>query len=141
MVQQSVEKKIAWGDLDSLGIVFYPRYYEWIDESSHLLFDKIGLNLVELWKHRKLQFGLVKTGCEYFSPGRYHQKIIIQSHIEQVQQKTVTIRHTIVDKQQNRKMVSGMEKRICICEEKPHLLRACDIPGDIKAIVQKQLNG
>jgi len=28
MKQNIVERKIMWGDLDSLGIVFYPRYYE-----------------------------------------------------------------------------------------------------------------
>jgi len=36
MMQNVVERKIMWGDLDSLGIVFYPRYYEWIDASGHL---------------------------------------------------------------------------------------------------------
>jgi acyl-CoA thioesterase FadM len=35
MKQSIVERKIAWGDLDALGIVFYPRYYEWIDAAAH----------------------------------------------------------------------------------------------------------
>ena len=87
MIQNKIEKIIMWGDLDSLGIVFYPKYYDWIDGYSHLFFDKISLNLVELWKKRQIVFGLIKTSCDYFSPGRYHQKIIITTHIEKIEKK------------------------------------------------------
>ncbi len=31
-----LKKKVSWGDLDPLGIVFYPRYYEWIDAASQI---------------------------------------------------------------------------------------------------------
>ena len=57
------------GDLDALCIVFYPRYYEWMDGCTHLFFEKINLDLVELWKKRQLIFSLVKTSCEYVLPG------------------------------------------------------------------------
>jgi len=30
------------------GIVFYPRYYEWIDACGHLFFESIGLNIGKL---------------------------------------------------------------------------------------------
>ena len=39
----TVERRIMWGDLDSLGIVFYPRYYEWMDACGHLLFESLRL--------------------------------------------------------------------------------------------------
>lgn len=57
MKQNIVERKIMWGDLDSMGIVFYPRYYEWIDACSHLFFESIDLNLVKLTEKMHLGFG------------------------------------------------------------------------------------
>ncbi|HUU80038.1 MAG TPA: acyl-CoA thioesterase, partial [Acidobacteriota bacterium] len=72
MKENIVERKIMWGDLDSLGIVFYPRYYEWIDACGHLFFESISLNIGDLWRERKIIFGLVETSSRYFKPGRYH---------------------------------------------------------------------
>jgi hypothetical protein len=46
-----------------------------------------------------------------------------------------------VDKSKKKVMVSGMEKRICIHEEKPDTLRACEIREDIRKIFQQHLYG
>ena len=73
MKQSIVERKIFWGDLDALGIVFYPRYYEWIDAAAHHFFEEIELNPGSLWKERNILFGLVESSCRYHMPGRYHQ--------------------------------------------------------------------
>ena len=32
--------RVQWGDCDPAGIVYYPRYFEWFDASSFLLFEK-----------------------------------------------------------------------------------------------------
>ena len=65
-----LNEKIMWGDLDALGIVFYPRYYEWFDACGHLFFEKINLNIGELWSERKILFGLAETSCRYLKPSK-----------------------------------------------------------------------
>lgn len=139
MLQNTIEKKILWGHLDPVGIVYYPRYYEWIDGSTHQLFEKLSLNLVSLWKTRHLQFGLVKSSCDYFSPGRYHQKILISSHLEKLEEKTIMIRHDISNLSDQKILVRGIEKRICIEGDKPDHFRACKIPEDIYQIFKNAL--
>ena len=32
--------RVQWGDCDPAGIVFYPRYFEWFDACTILLFEK-----------------------------------------------------------------------------------------------------
>ena len=32
--------RVQWGDCDPAGIVYYPRYFEWVDASTILLFEK-----------------------------------------------------------------------------------------------------
>lgn len=139
MIRHTIEKKILWGHLDSVGIVYYPRYYEWIDGSTHQLFEKLSLNLVALWKTRKIQFGLVNSSCDYFSPGRYHQDILITSFVEKLEKKVITIHHEIIRKSDNRKMVDALEKRICIRETGPDQFNACDIPEDIFEIFKQAM--
>jgi YbgC/YbaW family acyl-CoA thioester hydrolase len=132
-----MEREIAWGDLDALGIVFYPRYYEWIDAAGHQFFKAINLNLYELWEKRNIQFGLLETGCHYFKPGRYGLKIKIKTGLKELTKKTVLLRHEIVQAADDEKMVEGFEKRICMNVMDMKNFRSMDIPQDLFAILEK----
>jgi len=129
--QNIVDKKIMWGDLDSLGIVFYPRFYEWIDACGHLFFESINLNIGDLWRERKIMFGLAETSCRYFKPGRYYQEIRIITNIDALEEKTVVLKHSIRAKTNKTLMVEGLEKRICLDVSHPLDFKAIDIPEDI----------
>jgi YbgC/YbaW family acyl-CoA thioester hydrolase len=128
-----------WGDLDSLGIVFYPRYYEWMDASGHLFFEHIGLGLDTLWAQRQIQFGLVETGCQYASPGRYHQSLRIVTQLDALSRKTLVLKSIFADAADDRLMVTGTEKRICMDVSDPQKIRAVDIPDDIRSVLEKAL--
>jgi YbgC/YbaW family acyl-CoA thioester hydrolase len=137
MLVNSVERRIMWGDLDSLGIVFYPRFYEWIDASGHLFFEALGYSLGDLWKERQICFGLVKTSCEYRAPGRYHQTIRIDTKVAELDAKTVTLDHQISDAATQTLMVQGLEKRICLDVSDPERFHARDIPEDIRLALEQ----
>jgi len=126
-----------WGDLDSLGIVFYPRYYEWIDACGHLFFESIGLNIGRMWSKRNLLFGLVETSCKYFHSARYHQIIRITTQIDELSKKTLTLGHTICNADNEKLMVKGIEKRICMDVSNPEDIQGVNIPKDIYAVLEK----
>ncbi len=132
-----VERKIMWGDLDPLGIVFYPRYYEWIDGCGHLFFEKLGLNLGMLWSERKILFGLTETSCRYFKPARYHQTIRITTGIHELGEKTLALKHRIQSSPEGVSLAEGLEHRICMDVSDPENLKAIDMPADIRAVLTK----
>jgi len=132
----TVDRKIMWGDLDSLGIVFYPRFYEWIDASGHLFFEAVGLPQGDMWRKRKMLFGLVETSCRYQRPGRYHQEIRIATHLDALGEKTATLKHQIMDRPTGALLVEGYEKRICLDVSDPDDFRAIDIPDDILNVLK-----
>jgi len=134
----TLRRRITWGDLDALGIVFYPRYYEWIDEASHIFFNKIGLNLGRLLKEREIIFALVETGCHYFRPGRYHDEIEIITELKDLGEKTLTLRHEI-RLSGNEVLLEGYEKRICVRRLEGTNFEAVPIPEDILAVLRGQL--
>ena len=136
MTHATKQRTITWGDLDALGIVFYPRYYEWIDEASHYFFDSLGLNLVKLWKERKMIFGLIETGCKYLSPGRYGDIIKIETTLDTLEPKTLTLTHTIYRMPAEELLAEGFEKRICLDVSHPLKFRAIPIPKDIQAMLE-----
>ena len=112
MKQNIVERRIAWGDLDPSDIVFYPRYYEWIDACGHLFFKFIGLPHEALAREYQIGLSLVETGCTYSKPGRYHQLIRIKTMLEDLTPKTLVLRHTIHDAADDSLMVSGIKNDI-----------------------------
>jgi 4-hydroxybenzoyl-CoA thioesterase len=138
-IRNIVERKIMWGDLDALGIVFYPRYYEWIDASGHLFFESIGLSLGRLWETRQIQFGLIETSCRYSRPGRYHEQIQIVTQIDELTRKTLLLQHTMRQAAGGEHMLTGYEKRICMDVKDPKNIRAMPIPDDIHAVLQGAL--
>ncbi|MDX9745454.1 MAG: thioesterase family protein [Syntrophales bacterium] len=138
MFQFIRERQIGWGDLDSAGIVYYPRYYEWIDTTNHFMFDAIGLNHKMLLHCRHLQFPLVESRCTYIKPGRYMDKIRIISEIEEIARKTITLKTRIVLAEDHSLLAEGMEKRICIDASDPEHLKAQDIPEDILTMLREK---
>ena len=134
-----VERKIMWGDLDSLGIVFYPRFYEWMDAAGHLFFESVGLALNKMWRDRKLLFGLVETSCRYLQPGRYHQEIRIATRLEAMDQKTALLNHVITDGASGTLLVEGFEKRICLDVSHRDQFRAIPIPDDMATVLKEAM--
>ena len=139
MKSNSVERRIMWGDLDALGIVFYPRYSEWFDASAHLFFEAVDLSLASLWQHHHILFGLVEITGRYHRPGRYHDRIRIVTRIESLSEKTVTLRHTIASAPGGDLMVEGLEKRICLDVSDPSKFRAIVIPDPIHRVLRAAL--
>ena len=39
----AVRVQVGWGDCDPAGIVFYPRFYAWMDTVSHVLAREMGV--------------------------------------------------------------------------------------------------
>jgi len=141
MTQNVIERTIMWGDLDALGIVFYPRYYEWIDASGHLFFNKLGLNLGTLWAERGIQFGLGETTCRYHHPGRYHQQIRIITEIKSLTGGRVDLSHRIYLCKNDALLVDGLEKRICMDVSDPLNIHARKIPVDIFSTLRHAAGG
>lgn len=141
MTENVVKRTILWGDLDALGIVYYPRYYEWMDGCGHLFLEAVGLRMGDLWRERGILFALVETSCHYFNPGRYHQRIHIRTRIDALGSKTLVFRHIIEEMQTSMLLVEGMEKRICLDVSDQMNLRSMAIPEDILGVLQRAFKG
>lgn len=128
-----------WGDLDALGIVFYPRYYEWMDACGHLFFESVGLRLKDLWDARGILFGLMQTSCTYLGPAYYHDDLEIVTSACELRGKTVTLRHTIRRALSTEALVQGRETRVCMDCRDPKNLHGMAIPQDIAQIIETVL--
>lgn len=134
-----VDQKIMWGDLDPLGIVFYPHYYRWMDGCAHLFMESLGLCMKELLTKRSIIFALVETRCQYFSPGKYHDTVRIKTSLARMEAKTLLLRYRFHRMPQEELMAQGWERRICLDVSDHFQMKATEIPEDIAQILEPVL--
>jgi YbgC/YbaW family acyl-CoA thioester hydrolase len=139
MIENTINRRIMWGDLDALGIVFYPRYYEWFDACAHQFFEVIGISHDRLWKEHGIVFGLAETQCRYLNAGRYHQRVRITTRLENLNKKGLTLQHLITHEKDKKTMVTGIEKRICMDASNVRNLKIIAIPQMVYQALEQAL--
>ena len=110
MKSHTTEIRVRWGDVDSAGIVFYPRFYEWYDLACEALFDSLGLPWPETFpRYGIVGVPIVESGARFVSPVRYGDAMRIRATVAWVKDKTFRMEYEItVD---GRACASGFEVR------------------------------
>lgn len=129
MVRHATTLKVRWGDVDSAGIVFYPRIFEWFDTASDELFAALGLGWRELFPAEGiLGLPLVEAGCRFSAPVRYGDEVTIVSTITRVEAKTFRIQHEVSVGET--RCAEGYEVRAWVqgAADERKRIRACEIP-------------
>ncbi|MFL6305101.1 MAG: acyl-CoA thioesterase [Candidatus Sulfotelmatobacter sp.] len=81
-MQVVLQTMIQWGDCDEQGIVFYPRYFYWMDCAFHGLLRNIGLNQRALRsKFGLLGTPLVKATATFVAPASYDQRLVVKADV------------------------------------------------------------
>ena len=89
--------RVQWGDCDPAGIVYYPRYFEWIDASTILLFEKAtGLTKIRmLEKHGGAGLALLEARAVFKVASQYGDDISIESRITEFRRTTFFVHHRV----------------------------------------------
>ena len=64
--------QIEWGDCDPLGIVYFPRYFEFFDACTDALFERAGLRKQEMLEKYKIGgIPLVEARARFLAPSSF----------------------------------------------------------------------
>ena len=131
------EVEVQWGDLDSLGIVFYPRFFAWADEAAHQLFRVAGLAMDRLLAERKMSFGLVSSAAEFHSPARYGERLTTRSAVAKLGARSVGLVHRVLRQADGTPVATVHETRVCMDLRDPERIRAAALPDDVTAALRR----
>jgi 4-hydroxybenzoyl-CoA thioesterase len=89
--------RVQWGDCDPAGIVFYPRYFEWFDASTILLFEKAtGLTKIRmLEKYKGAGLALLEARAEFKIASHYGEDLQIESQVTEFRRSSFFVEHTV----------------------------------------------
>lgn len=127
--------QIQFGDCDPAGIVFFPNYSRWMDESSLGYFVAQG---IPPWRELLKTRGIVGTPLleihtRFLRSATYGETIEVHTHIESWAAKTFVQRHVI--KRGDTVICEGTETRTFVRKhpDDPDRIQSIPIPDDIKA--------
>lgn len=127
---------IQFGDCDPAGIVFFPNFLRWMDESSLAFFMACG---VPPWRELVKTRGIVGTPLleihtKFSKSATYGETIAVHTTVEEWNAKTFKHRHKVM--RGDTLLCEGTEIRAFVQRDAadPERLRAIPIPEDLKAL-------
>ena len=94
----SVRVQVGWGDCDPTGIVFYPRFYAWMDTVSHVLAREMGIprDATIPPSRDMVGFPVVGTQAQHLSPALMDDVLEVRTWVARVGRSSLSLRHEIV---------------------------------------------
>ena len=89
--------RVQWGDCDPAGIVFYPRYFEWFDASTILLFEKAtGMTKIKmLEKYNGAGLALLEARAVFKVASHYGEDIDIETEVTEFRRSSFFVQHKV----------------------------------------------
>jgi 4-hydroxybenzoyl-CoA thioesterase len=138
----SVRVQVGWGDCDPAGIVFYPRFYAWMDTVSHVLAREMGITREAMLPPQRdlIGFPVVGTQAEYLTPARMDDLLEIRTWVARVGRSSLSLRHEIVRLNTNggeELLVRGREDRVFIGRDEHGEMKSRELtPGMREALAR-----
>jgi len=89
--------RIAWGDCDAAGIVYFPRYFEWFDNATHALFDRAGLSFATMIEqYSGVSIPVVKISSNFIRPSTYGEDVAIDTTIARWGRSSFDVQHRLL---------------------------------------------
>jgi acyl-CoA thioester hydrolase len=98
--------RVIYAHTDQMSVVYYGRYFEFIEAARNELLRECGFTYKEL-ESLGIMLPVVSAHLDYFAPARYDDEIEIHTHIEKLENVRVTIAYTAFEKSSRQKLFSG----------------------------------
>ena len=86
--------RIEWAHCDPAGIVYYPRYFEMFDTSTHHLFERAGWKKPDLLREFEIVgYPMVDTRARFVASSAFGDDIVIETRIAAFRNSSFDIEH------------------------------------------------
>jgi 4-hydroxybenzoyl-CoA thioesterase len=124
--------RIEWGDCDPAGIVYFPRYFQFFDNSTMAMFDGVGLPKQALLKqYDVIGFAAVDVSARFMIPSRFGDDVSIETSISEWRRSSFSVHHRLL--RGEKLAVEGFETRVLVGRhpEDPQGIKSRPIPREL----------
>lgn len=84
MISFTQDITVAWGDCDPFGQVYYPKMFEWLNETEHELLRQIGYSTNDLIAADRSAFVMVDISFQFVGPARFGDRVRTKVALEKI---------------------------------------------------------
>ena len=126
---------VQWGDCDPAGIVFNPRFFEYFDASTWLMFEAaLGVKQDALAAtYGIIGIALVDARANFLKPAKFGDTIEIATRVKEFRRSSFEVEHIITN--HGEIAVEGGETRVWAVQDKsnPDKITTAAIPPEVIA--------
>ena len=131
--------RVQWGDCDPAGIVFYPRYFEWFDASSILLFEKAtGMTKIRMLEtYNGAGLALLEARAVFKVASQYGEDLTVETQVTEFRRSSFFVHHKVT--KGGVLALEGFETRLWTTRDPDdkNRLRSAPLPPEILAAFGK----
>jgi 4-hydroxybenzoyl-CoA thioesterase len=123
---------IEWGDCDPLGIVYFPRYFEFFDACTNALFERAGLPKQEMLKKYAIAgIPLVESRARFLLPSSFGDTVVVESNITEWGKASFSVHHRLFKEEEL--AVEGFETRVWVVHapDEKNKIKSQAIPREV----------
>jgi len=104
--------RVQWGDCDPAGIVFYPRYFEWFDACTILLFEKAtGMKKLQMLEtYGGAGLALLEARAVFKVTSQYGEDLEVETRVTEFRRSSFFVEHKVA--KQGTLALEGFETRL-----------------------------
>jgi 4-hydroxybenzoyl-CoA thioesterase len=131
--------RVQWGDCDPAGIVFYPRYFEWFDACTILLFEKatgmIKKKMLETYNGAGLV--LLEARAVFKIASHYGEDLEIETGVTEFRRSSFFVHHKVT--KGGVLALEGFETRLWTVRDPQDgdKIRSASTPVEIRAALEQ----
>ena len=131
MHELTARRRIEFSDTDLGGIVHFSRFFVFMETAEDGFLRTLGSGFVFEHEGRRGGWPKVEATCEYLSPARYGDELLIHLEVLKITRSTITYGFTI--RRDEVVLARGRTTSVCCAAKPGGGLEAIPIPADIAA--------
>ncbi len=95
MNKNETRLRVRYQETDQMGVVYHANYFVWFEVGRAEYFRKLNMPYSE-FERNNLFFPVIKAYCEYKSPARYDEEIIVVTRMKEIQEVRFSFQYNIL---------------------------------------------
>ena len=119
--------RVTWVDTDAAGVVHYSNYFRFFERAEEELYRHLGFDFTN-FREMELWFPRVEAFCQYKSPARYGDLLMVDVVVEELKEKSVKLSFRVTKKDIGDLLALGHLVIVAVDKQTGHATR---IPAEI----------
>ena len=137
MISFTQDITVAWGDCDPFGQVYYPKMFEWLNETEHELLRQIGYSTNEFIATDRSAFVMVDINFQFIGPALFGDRVRTKVALEKIGTSSLHWRCRADLLETGAGVTTGLAVRVHAQVQEGGGLKPKPLPDDLRAALTK----